>query len=284
MDSCEKCGHTTQNRGDMKKHMRAVHDKLKLYACEVCGGRFTTCSDLRRHERTHQSVKPFICSFENCGFATSRREHLVNHESTHTGIESRLTHLCVKCGKYFSSRSVLNRHSKNCSASKKEGESLKCSECVRTFSSASKLKQHSKQHEGEQDFDCELCDKKFSTRHSLTKHRSLHGQKKFACHLCSKPFSRKDYLLKHLQVHGKGGGFEYLCNLCHRAFHTTAELEKHSSSCGLDGKELIFIPNYSHEVIIHQVDALVEEEEEVVAEDVAQPQEVEQEKVYYIII
>lgn len=37
---CERCGRTFTRKSDAAKHIRVVHDKLKVFACTVCGRRF----------------------------------------------------------------------------------------------------------------------------------------------------------------------------------------------------------------------------------------------------
>ena len=154
MFSCNICDYSTPHKGDLKKHTM-FHYSTKKFACGNCDSKFTTSSDLKRHERTHNKIKNLICSFQSCGFSTGRREHLLNHESTHTSIEARLNHPCNVCTKYFSSQSVLNRHRKTCSKpekstpSNKEVISTKCEICYKIFSSIYKLRQHEKNHSSE---------------------------------------------------------------------------------------------------------------------------------------
>lgn len=153
MYSCDACDYSTQYKGDLKKHIM-FHEGIKKYICDNCGFKFTTSSDLKRHMRTHENVKDFICSFRSCGFSTSRIENLVNHESTHTSLEARLTHPCHLCTKYFSSRSILNRHMKTCSKPMnpilpKEAVNTKCEICDKVFSNIYKLRQHQKNHSKE---------------------------------------------------------------------------------------------------------------------------------------
>ena len=227
MYSCDACDYSTQYKGDLKKHIM-FHEGIKKYICHNCGFKFTTSSDLQRHMRTHENVKNFICSFRSCGFSTSRIENLVNHESTHTSLEARLTHPCHLCKKSFSSRSILNRHMKTCSKPMnpnlpKEAVNTKCEICDKVFSNIYKLRQHQKNHSKElgkknvfnlfgtffnffftvQDFVCETCGKSFGTNESLLKHKPLHLDKKFSCDLCEKAFARADYLLKHRKTHFK---------------------------------------------------------------------------------
>ena len=176
----------------------------KPYVCPLCKGRFRNSSDLRRHERSHGEVKQLQCSFPNCSFATNRRDSLRLHEKTHTGIEGRLVHPCVMCGKKFSSEQIASRHRKTCGQDKQRKEMVVretlCKMCNKEFSSTYKLATHMKRHQGKLDFPCSDCDKMFASTASLNKHKLSH-QKSFQCELCQKLFSRKDNLTAHLQTH-----------------------------------------------------------------------------------
>ena len=176
----------------------------KPYVCPLCKGRFRNSSDLRRHERSHGEVKQLQCSFPNCSFATNRRDSLRLHEKTHTGIEGRLVHPCVMCGKKFSSEQIASRHRKTCGQDKQRKEmavrETLCKLCNKEFSSTYKLATHMKRHQGKLDFPCSDCDKMFASTASLNKHKLSH-QKSFQCELCQKLFSRKDNLTAHLQTH-----------------------------------------------------------------------------------
>ena len=44
--------------------------------------------------------------------------------------------------------------------------------------------------------ECPECDKKFSSRRCMTRHKNSHEGKRFTCPTCSRSFARKDYL-KH---------------------------------------------------------------------------------------
>jgi len=284
MNSCNQCDYKTINPGDLKKHLM-FHSKTKNFACSTCEAKFTTSSDLHRHMKTHESLKSFICSFESCGFSTLRREHLVNHESTHTSIESRLRHPCNECNKCYSSQSVLNRHKKTCNKPKvkpaSKPEITECQVCKKKVSNIYKLKDHMKLHEDILEFVCDVCGKSFATIESLNKHSVLHAPKKFACEICDKVFSRRDYLAKHIKSHTNARiTLEYVCINCEEGFDSSRALEIHSEEC-LDNRpqsaeELIFIPNYSQEVVIAQVEEM--------QEDQAISQAQGEEQVYYLIL
>ena len=52
--------------------------------------------------------------------------------------------------------------------------------------------------------ECELCEKSFTHRKDLLRHRrTIHGEKSFECHLCPYKTARKDNLIPHQKVHTK---------------------------------------------------------------------------------
>ena len=52
--------------------------------------------------------------------------------------------------------------------------------------------------------ECELCEKSFTYRHHLLRHRrAIHGEKSFECHLCPYKTVRKDMLVSHRKIHTK---------------------------------------------------------------------------------
>jgi len=236
---CSECPYQTENSYDLTKH-RLYHSKTKNYACPTCAKLFTTASDLKRHERIHQTDKKLQCSFQNCSFVTHRSDSLVLHEKTHTGIESRLNHPCPNCSKMFSSHQIASRHLKTCVASNTKadkGASVKdtvCHICQKKFSSIYKLKIHLNIHEGKLNFQCLSCLKKFPSKYALNKH-SLTHEKKFQCELCEKIFSRKDHLQTHIKNHmlknndveSRNPRVEYICSFCNSHFLSKVDLMKH---------------------------------------------------------
>lgn len=83
---CEICG-TKQRKKNMKRHLR-MHEtqpSSKRISCdfEDCDHTFATRSNLKQHiKASHQSIKPFVCSFSGCGMRFSFKHVRDNHEKS----------------------------------------------------------------------------------------------------------------------------------------------------------------------------------------------------------
>lgn len=79
-------------------------------------------------------------------------------------------------------------------------EAPSCSLCEKVFKRKEHLAQHMKLHLGLRPFKCDQagCNKSFSRKEHLMRHVISHtGKKMFSCEFCQKLFSRKDNLNKH---------------------------------------------------------------------------------------
>ncbi|XP_046975289.1 gastrula zinc finger protein XlCGF8.2DB-like [Vanessa cardui] len=76
--NCKECGKTFLSPQNLKIHIRSVHVKERNYQCNVCGMRFFTKADEKRHGRRHEDVKMFSCSYCEGKFKSkdSWRRHL----------------------------------------------------------------------------------------------------------------------------------------------------------------------------------------------------------------
>ncbi|XP_047541828.1 zinc finger protein 62-like [Vanessa atalanta] len=76
--NCKECGKTFLSPQNLKIHIRSVHVKERNYQCNVCGMRFFTKADEKRHGRKHEDVKMFSCSYCEGKFKSkdSWRRHL----------------------------------------------------------------------------------------------------------------------------------------------------------------------------------------------------------------
>ena len=78
---------------------------------------------------------------------------------------------------------------------------------------------------------CDICNKLFSNKSSLTKHiKSVHEKIKFKCEICGKELSRKDKLQRHKKtVHW--GSSEFECTVCEKKFSRKENLQAHENVC-----------------------------------------------------
>lgn len=81
------------------------------------------------------------------------------------------------------------------------------------------------------DFECRICQKKYSFLQSLNRHmHGSHGSKESRkkCSYCSKTFSRTDDLVRHIRTHTNER--PYACNVCQKTFKQSSELKEHMQS------------------------------------------------------
>ncbi|KAH8396286.1 hypothetical protein KR222_007367, partial [Zaprionus bogoriensis] len=78
---CEHCGRLFARKFELEAHIRAVHLKLKPFACAYCSECFASRKTLRHHEYIHTGEKPYVCDV--CGQAFRQQTCLKNHAKLH---------------------------------------------------------------------------------------------------------------------------------------------------------------------------------------------------------
>jgi hypothetical protein len=76
---CFICHKTAFQKSDLKRHLNAVHAKVKNHACLLCGKKFSQNSDVKRHQKTvHLKRKEFQCNIckKLFGQAATMKKHL----------------------------------------------------------------------------------------------------------------------------------------------------------------------------------------------------------------
>ncbi|XP_075226111.1 uncharacterized protein LOC142327119 isoform X2 [Lycorma delicatula] len=80
---CHICYKTYADSKCLKKHIQAVHSKLKPYVCHVCGHSSARKAMLQAHLRQHTGEKPYAC--QSCSFRTGDHNSLRRHMMRHSG-------------------------------------------------------------------------------------------------------------------------------------------------------------------------------------------------------
>eukprot|EP00095_Tigriopus_kingsejongensis_P007897 maker-scaffold1406_size42870-snap-gene-0.16 protein:Tk07897 transcript:maker-scaffold1406_size42870-snap-gene-0.16-mRNA-1 annotation:"hypothetical protein L798_10673" len=80
---CDICSKYFSDSKSLKKHVQAVHSKLKPYICQICNHQSARKTMLEMHMRQHTGEKPYSC--EECPFRTGDHNSLRRHKMRHTG-------------------------------------------------------------------------------------------------------------------------------------------------------------------------------------------------------
>jgi len=224
---CEKCDSKFNTNGNLKDHVKSVHNKIKDFECDLCNHKCSSNSNLKRHiKHVHDKIKDFECD-------------LCNHKCSSYGnlqLHIKMVHLkikdfeCDKCDSKFSINSNLKRHIKMVHLKIKDFE---CTACNHKYSSYGILQLHIKMvHLKIKDFECDLCNHKCSSNYNLQLHiKRIHDEiKDFECEKCDYKSSTSGDLQMHIKtVHLKIKDFE--CEKCDYKCSTNGNLQAHIKTC-----------------------------------------------------
>lgn len=141
---CDLCHSYLSNRINFQRHMYHDHSNAKLFHCKSCNERFFNNHNLTIHQNSN------------------RHQHNLQNRS-------KQRYQCDFCSKFFRNKSVLTIHMR---AHSNECHFF-CKECQRGFKYATSFKIHQRAHNKEiLGLECEICEKKFVTKQSLTLHKN----------------------------------------------------------------------------------------------------------------
>lgn len=107
-----------------------------------------------------------------------------------------------------------------------EEKPFECDICNKQFSSQSNLRGHWSIHKEERPYLCSICGQAFKANSNLQKHIMRHlGDKRFSCTTCGKQFVTSTDLRRHYRVHSAEKMF--LCDLCPKGFKDGTSLSRH---------------------------------------------------------
>lgn len=199
--TCNICSQTFSDRSSRLKHKR-VHIVKPIYKCSICS--FVAKTEYRLL-KVH--MKPFKCNV--CSRKFSTKSNMDRHQRTHGLLPNGLPAIKLKYECYICGHAARRENSLKVHFSKHTGAKLfKCNVCTSAFSRPDYLRIHLRIHSGERPFKCDKCSRQFSQRASLRGHlKNVHEKQtkklnpssglEFECFGCQFSTSDLHNLIKH---------------------------------------------------------------------------------------
>ncbi|KAJ6633402.1 Zinc finger protein [Pseudolycoriella hygida] len=207
--SCELCyNYTSSNVNDVflhsvkhfsndKENNVVYYDEIMRgsHRCGICRLNQPSLSAALRHVFFH--MKTFLCPIRDCDDIFDEFRFLSFHiEQRHMAKEN-VKHLrCMHCGEISENYRTFRQHQRK--------------ECLKKI------------------FRCDVCDKRFFHKSSLSMHMKYHLAAKYACEVCNKTFSQLCDYKVHFRIHS--GEKPYKCEYCDKAFRSISNRKDHMST------------------------------------------------------
>ena len=194
---------------------------LNNFSCNDCGKSFTNIGDLNLHKRTEHLLSMKTC--QTCLFQARNNSEYEDHVKSHTNAVQHPKLKCNVCNFQANNVTGLNNHIQEthgaCSKQKFE-----CDECIFTDYSEENVLNH--KIEKHAIVICELCDFETTSEQSLNEHTQvIHKQTKFPCNVCAKSFKTNNMLKEHIFSNHTTQFFP--CDYCGQKANSLRSLDEH---------------------------------------------------------
>ena len=169
MASCPICGLTLQKKS-YARHMR-LHGNVVPEICPYCNKEFREKRSLDKHIRAiHQAERPYACPIPDCHETFRNQVELKNHHNRHI---KDYPFECDRCTMTFQKQDSLTTHYRSHTGEKP----FVCEICDKSFTSEKNKKVHVQRHQGSLPHKCDICSMTFQSRSHLIKHATSHNRK-----------------------------------------------------------------------------------------------------------
>ena len=168
--NCNECGASFIAKNHLKRHINAVHLKLKPHECDQCKISFAQKYDMQKHvDLVHLKMRPFMC--DQCKKTFAEKRYFDQHIIEKCGKMKKKCYKCKDCDASFRSRHYMKHHVNRIHLKIKPVKKFICNECDASFEQKQILEHHmNKVHLNVKPYECSFCEKAFFIKAQLKKH------------------------------------------------------------------------------------------------------------------
>lgn len=250
---CTKCETTFASARTLKVHMR-VHNKSEQNEAEGSSKDSFMCEECNtdfpsyKSLRLHKRMHDPIKSRE----VEAPVSYGINGTVTEESDGPREMFICQLCNKTY------DKQYEEAHMDFHKTDNFDCEICNRKFYTKSNLEMHMRVHSNGKKFTCSYCKKGFLTFENLTEHVNNQCQsRKYECQYCGRRFSRPHEKVKHERIHT--GEKPHVCGICGKSFRVsyclTLHMRTHSGTrpyqCPYCSKRFKAHSVFNHHLLTH---------------------------------
>uniref|UniRef100_U5ETL7 Putative nucleic acid binding protein n=1 Tax=Corethrella appendiculata TaxID=1370023 RepID=U5ETL7_9DIPT len=246
---CCGCLSVFETSDELKAHSLEYHANKpqstnslkKKYYCTICYRRYTAKRNLTDHQFLYENMSTlYECE---CSSRIPSERRLQLHANLHplktkkrpkVPLDDLKTLYCCSCSNPFDKKESLiqhalveHSHNKILTEACKISKPFECDICFRRYQSKHSLEKHRRRLYRKEYFMCSQCGLNFNCSTSLNDHESTHDEQTHECKICQKRFISKATLKCHIQnVHVTEKKF--VCTVCGWSSTNRIRLTHHS--------------------------------------------------------